>query len=305
VTQSEDVAQTTSPTTQIVHQLRYPSRVLRERKFLLGQVVLQLLKVNPRRIRAQLNRTEKVSGGGMCDGLSPSDRQSQEKKGRESRQRTPQQKTKPAESWSVLILLVSFQTEQQRLIDYSERNGEKLYVPVEQPMITNSPPPSKQKARPEIPEEDIMQLDDTKHKVYIYDLDAELSDSESSDDGKLVFLPDIRKHLRESRIPPSILANSEGELAGNKQLILYSVPSSLTVPEEQDSVRKAIIETRARARAKQDEKREANTRNGGTINASINEGVNYRDWYYGMTNGTPNPNPGTVGEDDPDAMDLG
>jgi hypothetical protein len=53
-----------------------------------------------------------VSGGGMCDGLSPSDRQSQEKKGRESGQRTPQQKTKPAESWSVLILLVSSQTEQ-------------------------------------------------------------------------------------------------------------------------------------------------------------------------------------------------
>lgn len=34
-------------------------------------------------------------------------------------------------------------------------------------------------------------------------------------------------------------------------MILYSVPTSLTVPEEQDKVRKAIIESRARAREKQ------------------------------------------------------
>src|ERR1700710_1511530 len=135
----------------------------------------------------------------------------------------------------------------------------------------------------------MMQVDDTKHKVYIYDLDAELSDSES-DDGKLVFLPDIEKHLRESRIPPSILANSEGELAGNNQLVLYNIPSSLTVPEEQDSVRKAIIETRARARAKQDEKRRlADTRDPQTATATGNRSLDARDWYNGMMNGTTAP----------------
>lgn len=97
-----------------------------------------------------------------------------------------------------------------------------------------------------------MQLDDSKHKVYIYDLDAELSDGESSsDEGKLVFLPDIAKHLRQqSRIPPRVLANNDGELAG-MQLVLYSEPKSLTVPEAQDSVRKAIVEARARLRNKQ------------------------------------------------------
>jgi hypothetical protein len=165
-----------------------------------------------------------------------------------------------------------------------------------------------------------MQLDDSKHKVYIYDIDAELSDSSESDDGKLVFLPDIEKHLRESRIPPSILANSDGELAGNSQLVLYNVPHSLTVPEEQDSVRKAIIETRARARAKQDQKRNEEIRNPQTTVTPV-KGLDARHWYEGMVNGTGSK-PGTADErmddeptlpainvpdadSDPDAMDLG
>jgi len=182
-----------------------------------------------------------------------------------------------------------------------EHNGQKLYVPVENPAVTTSskPPAPKQ-------ENDSMQLDDTKHKVYIYNLDDELSDSES-DDGKLVFLPDIEKHLRTTRIPPSILANSDGELAGNNQLVLYNIPSSLTVPKEQDSVRKAIIETRARARIKQDQKRDADIREAQATYASINADLEARDYSNHVANGT------TIGgpvmqesmEDDPDAMDLG
>jgi hypothetical protein len=159
-----------------------------------------------------------------------------------------------------------------------------------------------------------MQLDDSKHKVYIYDLDAELSDSGDSDDGKLVFLPDIEKHLRESRIPPSIMANSEGELAGNNQLVLYTVPSSLTVPEEQDSVRKAIIEARARSRAKQEEKGQVNV----PIGHAAANGIDVRDWCQNMVNmnspqsstGLPIPGeqqeiPNRTFEGDYDAMDLG
>ena len=184
--------------------------------------------------------------------------------------------------------------------------------------------PLKPKQSAQTQEDDSMQLDDTKHKVYIYDLDAELSDSESSDDGKLVFLPDIEKHLRESRIPPSVLANSEGELAGNNQLVLYNIPSSLTIPEAQDSVRKAIIETRARVRAKLDQKRNEDTRPAQTTNASINGNLDSRDWYNGMINGNATSAPvacpaaqeymgaGAISpvaqeafENDPDAMDLG
>lgn len=107
-----------------------------------------------------------------------------------------------------------------------------------------------------------MQLDDTKHKVYIYNLDDELSETEFDPDdpqreGKLIFLPDIEKHLRANRlpVPKPILPNKDGELAG-MQLVLYSDgPSSISVPEEQDSVRKAIIEARARLREKQSAER--------------------------------------------------
>lgn len=102
-----------------------------------------------------------------------------------------------------------------------------------------------------------MQLDDSKHKVYIYDLDDELTSSDSDpEDGKVVFLPDIERALRANRIPPVVRANSEGQLAGHSvedmQVVLYNVPSSLTVAPEHDSVRKAIIEARARARARKE-----------------------------------------------------
>jgi hypothetical protein len=207
---------------------------------------------------------------------------------------------------------------------FAERNGQKLYVPVETPTATDSTSkaPAQDKDKPQ--EDDVMHLDDTKHKVYIYDLDAELSDSESSsDEGKLVFLPDIEKHLRETRIPPRVLANSEGELAGNNlQLVLYNVPSSLTVPEEQDSVRRAIVETRARARARQDQRRLQDTRDARTESNTANGRLDARHWYQGMVNGQASMAPGNeepmdeeaaaspaVPEEtleyDPDAMDLG
>jgi len=175
-----------------------------------------------------------------------------------------------------------------------ERNGQKLYVPVEQPS-TISPKKSKLATKPL--NDDLMQVDDTKHKLYIYDIDAELSDSESSDDGKLVFLPDIEKHLRESRIPTSILATGEGELAGNNQLVLYNVPSSLSIPEEQDSVRKAIIETRARARAKQDKDRLVDCPD---VQTGIIQGLDARDMYGGM----PKWSPSTTIPVTQDAMDV-
>ncbi|KAF3762200.1 hypothetical protein M406DRAFT_242662, partial [Cryphonectria parasitica EP155] len=137
-----------------------------------------------------------------------------------------------------------------------EQNGSRLYVPVEQP----PPGPSlaaSDAAAAGLPslEEEHMQLDDTKHKVYIYNLDDEISsDNESEpEQGRLVFLPDIEKHLRANRIPVPrpILPNKDGELAG-MQLVLYSDgPSSITVPEDQDSVRKAVLEARARVRQKQ------------------------------------------------------
>ncbi|KAM3461103.1 hypothetical protein MY5147_009486 [Beauveria neobassiana] len=124
-----------------------------------------------------------------------------------------------------------------------EHDGTKLYVPVESP-----PRPSKPQTIGG--DDDAMRLDDSKHKVYIYNIDEELAEDSEPDDAKLVFIPDIEKRLRETRIPPQILANGDGELAG-MQLVLYSDPKSLSVPESKDGVRKAIIETRRRIRARQ------------------------------------------------------
>lgn len=128
-----------------------------------------------------------------------------------------------------------------------EHDGTKLYVPVE----SHKPSPKPNNTNtPADDDDDTMRIDDSKHKVYIYNIDEELAEDSEPEDGKLVFIPDIEKRLRETRIPQQILANSDGELAG-MQLVLYSDPKSLTVPEEQDGVRRAIIAARRRIRARQ------------------------------------------------------
>ncbi|KAJ2967915.1 hypothetical protein NQ176_g9437 [Zarea fungicola] len=99
-------------------------------------------------------------------------------------------------------------------------------------------------------DDDMMRLDDTKDHVYIYNIDEELEEDSEPEPGKVIFLPDIEKILWENRIPRHILANKDGELAG-MQMVLYSDPKSLSVPEEKDGVRKAILESRRRIRARQ------------------------------------------------------
>lgn len=105
-----------------------------------------------------------------------------------------------------------------------------------------------------------MHVDDTAHKVYISSLDDELSDSESSsDETKVIFHPDLKKHLLANRIPDHVRADAGGNLAGinsSNELVLYDVPQSLTVSQDRDNVRKAIIESRARAREAQRKERE-------------------------------------------------
>lgn len=160
----------------------------------------------------------------------------------------------------------------------TEQNGSKLYVPVEQPpapQFANNASSSSSAAIPGAAVtaggDEMMLLDDTKHKVYIYNLDDELSSDADSDpdEARLVFLPDVERHLRANRIVPGIpgapggsvprpiLPNKDGELAG-MQLVLYDDGvRSVSVPEEQDSVRKAIIEARERHRRRQQDERDA------------------------------------------------
>ncbi|KAJ5286903.1 hypothetical protein N7478_002589, partial [Penicillium angulare] len=97
-------------------------------------------------------------------------------------------------------------------------------------------------ATPSSHEPDSMLLDDTKHTTFIYDLDQELAEPESTGDA-LVLLPLAAKMIS---VPNAVLSSNSAQ---GKELVLYKEPSSLTLPKEQDSIRKAIIESRARARA--------------------------------------------------------
>lgn len=143
-----------------------------------------------------------------------------------------------------------------------------------------------------------MQLEDSKHKVYIYDLDKELAEVESDED-RPVFIPDIEKHVM--KLPKKILLGDDLKAAANKQMILYRLPTSLSVPEDKDSVRKAIIESRRRAQENQH-----------LQIPNIPVAVVLPQQNGNKTISTPYTNgiqtttvPDNVLEDDPDAMDIG
>lgn len=93
-----------------------------------------------------------------------------------------------------------------------------------------------------------MLVEDTPHRVYIHDLAAELSDTDSDSDHP-VFLPDIEKHL--SKIPRHVLLGPPPKPTEHNQMVLYNVPASLSLPHDQDIVRKAIVEARQRIRDRQ------------------------------------------------------
>ncbi|KAI0197660.1 hypothetical protein F4808DRAFT_463528 [Astrocystis sublimbata] len=204
-----------------------------------------------------------------------------------------------------------------------EKNGQKLYVPVEASGSSNptqssplAPSPaiatSTSQPTPTTDDDDSMRLDDTKHKVYIYDLDAELtsssdegySDADSlpgspTSSGRVVFMSNMDKHLRRAPvIPPSVFANSDGQLAGHDindmQMVLYSAaPSSLTIPAEQDSVRRAILEARARVREKKEKSENETTQSRPSSSpTSLHEfGVNFVASGFGRS---PTPSRGEL-----------
>ncbi|KAF2234486.1 hypothetical protein EV356DRAFT_532795 [Viridothelium virens] len=168
-----------------------------------------------------------------------------------------------------------------------DREG-KLYIPISAKQPAKSPQSS------QTPNE-FMQLDDTKDKIYIYDLDAELAESEQSEPDKerLVFIPDIERHL--TKVPKHILTGQEEEVKKDNQLVLYQVPAALSVPEDKDSVRKAVIEARARARQKQE-----NSYQG----PASNNVPGMEQKAQPIFTGAHVPS-GIVDEDDGDIMDIG
>ena len=137
-----------------------------------------------------------------------------------------------------------------------------------------------------------MHLDDSRDRVYIKDLEEEVADIESEEE-KLIFLPDIEKRL--AKIPKSVLTGP-GKPQTRNEIVLYSVPNSLSIPREQDKVRKAIIETRARARENQAQWPEVRAE---------------RDGLSGTPDWSPKPLGDNINstsiamDEDSDAMDLG
>jgi hypothetical protein len=91
---------------------------------------------------------------------------------------------------------------------------------------------------------DLMDVEDTKDRVFIHSLDDEIAAIES-DEERPIFIPDIEKHL--AKIPRSVLmGDDDKKKMENMQLVLYSVPPSVGVPEDQDIVRKVIMEAKKR-----------------------------------------------------------
>ncbi|PGH13140.1 hypothetical protein AJ79_03847 [Helicocarpus griseus UAMH5409] len=109
---------------------------------------------------------------------------------------------------------------------------------------TQTPTPTPSPHASISPANDGMQIDETAHRVYIHDLDSEIAETEAQENN-IAFLPEIEKRLMS--VPKSVLANKPH---ANNALVLYRVPSSLSVPEPEDNVRRAIEEARERARAK-------------------------------------------------------
>jgi hypothetical protein len=132
----------------------------------------------------------------------------------------------------------------------AKNSNDKLYIPVSsRPQLH---PPHVPSSSSSTEQQEHMQLDDTKHRVYIHNLADELdaietAEQEEQQRKKLVFLPDIDKQFNQ--IPRHILTGKDKEEASNTQeLILYDLPPSLSVAPEQDNVRKAILEARQRAK---------------------------------------------------------
>lgn len=143
-----------------------------------------------------------------------------------------------------------------------------------------------------------MQVDETRDRVYVHNLDEELADIEASEEReKLIFLPDIEKKL--SKIPNHVLRGNSAVDGDHEdqQLVLYKVPKSLTTDEGSSSVMRAILESRQRAREKalQEARQEDMERK--YEQGDLEQGTETAHGYGSGYSGEVDP--------DPDAMDIG
>lgn len=179
-----------------------------------------------------------------------------------------------------------------------------------------------------------MTIDETPHRIIINDLEAEIAAIEADEAARAasVFLPDVDKKV--SAIPqrllqdgtrnivapiahpsPGLDAGAYADAAGSA-LVLYRDPSSISVPEEEDVVRKTIIAARQRAREKAAEDQRDREKGRERF---LQEYRNAKPSYWGNDFGVGTYNNGTDGDvdfddamtdhssvvgDDPDAMEI-
>ncbi|PPJ57615.1 hypothetical protein CBER1_04772 [Cercospora berteroae] len=168
------------------------------------------------------------------------------------------------------------------------------YIPVSSSSQPTKPALSTPSTVPVADTDGMMQVDETRDRVFIHDLDAELAESEPTEE-RLIFLPDIEKHF--SRIPKHVLTGKAEDVEG-QELVLYNVPKSLSVDEGRDAVRQAIVEARQRAREKA--AMEARQRDMDRQYGQIADEPTEVAHGYGMGYVTELDEV----EDDPDAMDM-
>lgn len=133
---------------------------------------------------------------------------------------------------------------QDSLTWLADSNG-KLWIPP-QGLQPNS---AQQRAQSHKDQSDFMEVEDTKDRIFVRDLDEELADG-VNDEEQVVFIPEIDRRL--NNLPKRLLAGDGSSDATGNELVLYNVPSSLSVSPDQDSVKKAIMESRARAQKQTD-----------------------------------------------------
>lgn len=95
--------------------------------------------------------------------------------------------------------------------------------------------------------EDIMPVDENPNLIVINDLDAEIAAIEADEAAAASSLvhPDFDKQV--SAIPQELL-QQKPQPQMSTALILYKDPISISVPEEEDAVRRSIIDARRRVR---------------------------------------------------------
>lgn len=86
-----------------------------------------------------------------------------------------------------------------------------------------------------------MHVDETKDKVFIHDLDAEVAEIEAVEaQPQLIFIPDIERHLNAVPRPGfHRIAGSGEDDATDRQVVLYSESKSRVLQAEAEAVMKA------------------------------------------------------------------